>query len=134
MLSIVKYEVFNCGYCISSVLIGSLSSGIRLYSKSPYMKVHRTSCCGAERRSKYPNSEDFIKFNKTIIPFTLVWYEIGYSKVSATHLVGYLPFHIQCALIKKLLNIALKWIKSLVFFFFKRNNSYGEVTLVSPVD
>ena len=96
------------------------------------MKMYCTSCCGAERRSKYPYSEDLIKFNKTIIPFTLVWYEIGYSKVSATHLVGYLPFHIQCALIKKLLNIALKWIKSLNFCL-KRNYSYGEVTLVSPV-
>ena len=81
------------------------------------MKMYCTSWCEAERRSKYPYSEDLIKFNKTIIPFALVWYEIGYSKVSATHLVGYLPFHIQCALIKKLLNIALKWIKSLRFFF-----------------
>ena len=31
-------------------------------------------------------------FNKTIIPFALVGYEIGYSHV------GYLPSHIQCAL------------------------------------
>ena len=37
-------------------------------------------------------------FNKTIIPLTLVGYEmITYSQLSATHLVGYLPSHIQCA-------------------------------------
>ena len=33
-------------------------------------------------------------FNKTIIPFALVGYEIGYS------LVGYLPSHIQRALME----------------------------------
>ena len=32
------------------------------------------------------------------IPFALVGYVIGYSQLSPTHLVGYLPFHIQRAL------------------------------------
>ena len=35
------------------------------------------------------------EFNKTIIPFALVGYETGYSQLSATRLVGYLPSHIQ---------------------------------------
>ena len=35
---------------------------------------------------------EFKEFNKTIIPFALVGYEIGYSQ-----LVGYLPSHIQQA-------------------------------------
>ena len=30
-------------------------------------------------------------FNKTIIPFALVGYEIGYSQLGPTGLVGYLP-------------------------------------------
>ena len=30
-------------------------------------------------------------FNKTIIPFALVRYEIGYSQLGPTGLVGYLP-------------------------------------------
>ena len=39
-------------------------------------------------------------FNKTIIPFTLVGYEIGYSQLDPTDLVGYLPPHIQRALME----------------------------------
>ena len=39
-------------------------------------------------------------FNKTIIPFALVGYEIGYSQLGPTGLVGYLPSHIQRALVK----------------------------------
>ena len=31
------------------------------------------------------------EFNKTIIPFALVWYETGYSQLGARRLVGYLP-------------------------------------------
>ena len=38
---------------------------------------------------------EFKEFNKTIIPFTLVGYETGYSQLGATRLVGYLPSHIQ---------------------------------------
>ena len=38
------------------------------------------------------------EFNKTIIPFALVGYETGYSQLGATRLVGYLPSHIQRAL------------------------------------
>ena len=40
------------------------------------------------------------KFNKTIIPFALVGYETGYSQLGATRLVGYLPSHIQRALME----------------------------------
>ena len=39
-------------------------------------------------------------FNKTIIPFVLVGYEIGYRKLGPTGLVGYLPSHIQRALME----------------------------------
>ena len=43
----------------------------------------------------------FLKeFNKTIIPFALVGYETGYSQLGATRLVGYLPSHIQRALME----------------------------------
>ena len=43
---------------------------------------------------------EFKEFNKTIIPFVLVGYKTGYSQLCATRLVGYLPSHIQRALIK----------------------------------
>ena len=39
-------------------------------------------------------------FNKTIILFALVGYEIGYSQLGPTGVVGYLPSHIQRALMK----------------------------------
>ena len=41
---------------------------------------------------------EFNYFNKTIIPFALVAYKTGYSQLGATRLVGYLPSHIQRAL------------------------------------
>ena len=41
---------------------------------------------------------EFKEFNKTIIPFALVGYETGNSQLGATHLLGHLPSHIQCAL------------------------------------
>ena len=40
------------------------------------------------------------EFNKTIIPLALVGYETGYSQLGATRLVGYLPSHIQRALME----------------------------------
>ena len=43
---------------------------------------------------------EFKKFNKTINPFVLVGYETGYSQLGATRLVGYLPSHIQRALME----------------------------------
>ena len=43
---------------------------------------------------------EFKEFNKTIIPFALVGYESGYSQLGATRLVGYLPSHIQGALME----------------------------------
>ena len=43
---------------------------------------------------------EFKEFNKTIIPFALVGYESGYSQLGATRLVGYLPSHIQRALVE----------------------------------
>ena len=42
----------------------------------------------------------FGEFNKIIIPFALVGYETGYSQLGATRLVGYLPSHIQRALME----------------------------------
>ena len=39
-------------------------------------------------------------FNKTIIPFALVGYEIGYSQLGPAGVVGYLPSHIQRALME----------------------------------
>ena len=43
---------------------------------------------------------EFKEFNKKIIPFALVGYETGYSQRGPTRLVGYLPSHIQRALME----------------------------------
>ena len=42
----------------------------------------------------------FKEFNKTIVPLALVGYETGYSQLGATRPVGYLPSHIQRALME----------------------------------
>ena len=46
----------------------------------------------------YFNFLEFKEFNKTIIPFALVGYETGYRQLGASRFVGYLPSHIQGAL------------------------------------
>jgi len=48
-----------------------------------------------------------MEFNKTIIPFALVGYETAYSQLGAARLVGYLPPHIQRALMESLLSRSL---------------------------
>ena len=45
---------------------------------------------------KYKHTE----VNKTIIPFALVGYEIGYSQRGPTGHIGYLPSHNQRALVE----------------------------------
>ena len=44
---------------------------------------------------------EFKEFNKTIIPFALVGYDTDYSQLGAKRLVGYLPSHIQRALMEQ---------------------------------
>ena len=51
-------------------------------------------------RISYFKFSELNEFNKTIIPFALVGYETGYSQLGATRLVGYLPSHIQRALME----------------------------------
>mgnify|MGYP006964515277 CR=1 FL=1 len=51
-------------------------------------------------RISYFKFLEFKEFNKTIIPFALVGYETGCSELRATRLVGYLPSHIQRALME----------------------------------
>ena len=51
-------------------------------------------------RISYFKFLEFKEFNKTIIPFALVGYATGYCQLGATGLVGYLPSHIQRALME----------------------------------
>ena len=51
-------------------------------------------------RISYFKFLEFKEFNKTIILFALVGYETGYRQLGATRLVGYLPSHIQRALME----------------------------------
>jgi len=45
-------------------------------------------------RISYFKFLEFKEFNKTIIPFTLVGYETGYSQLGAMRFNGYLPSHL----------------------------------------
>ena len=51
-------------------------------------------------RISYFKFLEFKESNKTIIPFALVGCETGYSQLGATRLIGYLPSHIQRALME----------------------------------
>ena len=51
-------------------------------------------------RISYFKFLEFKEFDKTIIPFAPVGYETGDSQFGATRLVGYLPSHIQRALME----------------------------------
>ena len=51
-------------------------------------------------RISYFKFLEFKEFNKTIIPLALVGYATGYSQLGATRLVGFLPSHIQRALME----------------------------------
>ena len=57
------------------------------------MGMHCTNCCGAKKKTA--NVQDLMKFDKTINLFALVGYETSYSQR-----VGYLPSHIQRALME----------------------------------
>ena len=44
-----------------------------------YKEVHCDNCCWAEKSSKYPDLQDLMKFNKTLILFVPRWlYTISY--------------------------------------------------------
>ena len=60
----------------------------------------RTDFLAFFARISYFRFLEFKEFNKTIIPFVLVGYETGYSQLGATRPVGYLPSHIQGALME----------------------------------
>ena len=47
------------------------------------------------------------EFNKTIIPFALVGYEISYSQLGASRLVGYLPTRAHGIIVNYVLSFAL---------------------------
>ena len=61
----------------------------------------RTDFLAFFARISYFKFLEFKEFNKTIIPFALVGYdETGFSQLGAMRLVGYLPSHIQRALME----------------------------------
>ena len=96
--TIIKFSTPNIAFLVfwwdhSTPVISS-------YSESAYMKMHCVNFCRAEKSLEYPNVQDFMKFDTTIFSFALIGYEIGYSQLGATCLVGYLPSHIQRALME----------------------------------
>ena len=75
----------------------------RCYATSHLRQVFfrfRTDFLAFFARIKYFKFLEFKEFNKTIIPFALVGYETGYSQLGSMRLVGYLPSHIQRALME----------------------------------
>ena len=95
------YGIFHCKRTIhnsyrnklgdQSVKAAELGLGwylcLRLFSFQPF---------SGKLNFKVFESSELMKFNKTIIPFAIVRYEFVYG--IATRLFGYLPSHIQCAL------------------------------------
>ena len=60
------------------------------------MEMHCTNCGGAKIKLQIFKRSGLNKIlYKKVIPFALVRFEIGSSELSATHLVGHLPSHIQ---------------------------------------
>ena len=69
-------------------------------SSSSFFRFHMDFLTFFARISHFKILE-FKEFNKTIIiPFALVGYETGYSQLGPMRLVGYLPSHIQWALME----------------------------------
>ena len=56
-------------------------------------------------------AQNLKKFNRTIIPLALIEYETGYSQLGAMRLLGYLPSHIQRALMEELFIILKKHVQ-----------------------
>ena len=79
-----------------------LSDHIVLHNiaSSPSFFRFRSDFLAFFARISYFKFLEFKEFNKTIIPFALVGYATGYSQLGATRLVGYLPSHIQRALME----------------------------------
>lgn len=84
MIHIIQLKFFSSGYCISSVLVGSLYFD--------YQLKFRVTLYGIELRQQLEAKSFLLKIMKisqTIIPFAHVGYEIGgYSRPSVTRLVG----------------------------------------------
>ena len=81
------------------------------YTKSHLRQVFfrfRSDFLAFFARISYFKFFEFMEFNRTIILFALVRYETGYNQLGATRLVGYLPSHIQRALMEKFLIINYK--------------------------
>ena len=76
-----------------------LSDRMVLYTTS-HLHRFRSDFLSFFARISYFKFLEFKEFNKTIIPFALVGYATGYSQLGATRLVGYLPSHIQRALME----------------------------------
>ena len=79
--------------CLTTKVLHNIASSSSFFDFAPifslFSLVFRTS-----------KLLEFKEFNKTITPFALVGYETGYSQHGAMRLVGYLPSHIQRALME----------------------------------
>ena len=109
-----KKKTFFCGKFGSMPTLGSTRKGKNVFlwlayvclNTRCYTTSHQVFCrfrsdfLAFFARVSYFKFLEFKEFNKTIIPFALVGYETGYSQLGATRLVGYLPSHIQRALME----------------------------------
>ena len=96
--TIIKFSTPNIAFLV--FWLDHSTPVISSYSESAYMKMHCVNFCSVEKSSEYPNLQDFMKFDTIIFSFALIGYEIGYSQLGATCLVGYLPSHVQRALME----------------------------------
>ena len=86
--------------CAKGCYAKNVFAGKRNFSLNKARKRFRSDFLAFFARISFFKFLEFKEFNKTIIPLALVEHETGYSQLGATRLVGYLPSHIQRALIE----------------------------------
>ena len=90
----VREKARNVFFCDEPVRLSDHKALHNIASSSSFLRCRSDFLA----RISYFKFLEFKEFNKTIIPFALVGYETGYSRLGATRLVSYSPSHIQRAL------------------------------------
>ena len=93
----VREKARNVFFCDEPVRLSDHKVLHNIASSSSFLRS-RSDFLAFFARILYFKFLEFKEFNKTIIPFALVGYETGYSRLGATRLVSYSPPHIQRAL------------------------------------
>ena len=95
----VREKARNVFFCDEPVCLSDHKVLHNIASSSSFLRC-RSDFLAFFARISYFKFLEFKEFNKTIIPFAFVGYDNGYGQLGATRLFGYLPPHIQRALME----------------------------------